>query len=391
MSRAASPTRGGGGAAQPRGPPVPNPFAAVLRELAETHVQASLTCCNACAPLFGRCLGVLTRVANAQAVDFRAFLTLEPRHPQLCASSNLIWSSLQPYASAAAALVAKLRMEGHMEYLAEPKHLSSKLTRPGSGNNASSQRNSAQSNSSSGKVRGVPSRNVSGASSGSATSGKIGVPMLSLGGLQPPPPRGHQRTGSQARALPGRVDDDDLDGFADWAATHTSSMPPEGDEYGVHSGDYGVNDYRARGGNPGWASAQQRTASPTPPHLRRAHSPPMLPPHATWERSLSSNSLAGGASLRMGSPTRMGSPSRGRLPPPVDPAARAASPMRPPHAQAAPLEPQLQSLIAVLQSPHVATTSRSMAQTSARIPSDYYARLDEVASSRRLNRSQTFG
>lgn len=330
------------------------------------------------------------RLNNAQAVDFRAFLTLEPRHPQLCASSNLIWSSLQPYASAAAALVAKLRMEGHMEYLAEPKHLSGKLTRPGSGNAARSQRNSAQSNGS-GKIRsGVPSRNVSGASSGGA-SGKISVPMLSLGGLQPPPPRGHQRTGSQARALPGRADDDDLDGFADWAATHTSSMPPDGAEYGDYSGDYGGSDYRARGGNPGWATAQQRTASPTPPHLRRAHSPPMLPPHATWERSGSSNSLAGGASLRMGSPNRMGSPSRGRLPPAVDPAARAASPMRPPHLQAAPLEPQLQSLMTVLQSPHVATTSRSLAQSSARIPSDYYARLDEVASSRRLNRSQTFG
>ena len=40
VSRAASPTRGGGGGQQFRGPPVPNPFAVLQRELAETHVTA---------------------------------------------------------------------------------------------------------------------------------------------------------------------------------------------------------------------------------------------------------------------------------------------------------------------------------------------------------------
>ena len=296
-----------------------------------------------------------------------------------------------------------------MEYLAEPKHLSGKLMR-GANNSGSiaSQRSSGQSaGGNSGRLAvqrggsGAPSRNISGASSGGNNSGKLSVPMLSLGGLQPPPPRGHQRTGSQQRVMPG-ADDDDLDGFAGWAASHSAAVPAGRDggggeygygeyenenrgEYGGGGGGGGGGDYRARS-SAGWAAAPQRTVSPTPPHLRRAASPPlppsMLPPHA-FARSGSSNSLAGGASARLGSP------SRGRLPPAVDPAARTASPMRPPHAQAAPLEPEIRSLMTVLSSPH-ATTQRTLAQSSNRIPADYYARLNEVAASRNLSRSNTF-
>ena len=293
-----------------------------------------------------------------------------------------------------------------MEYLAEPKHLSGRLTR-GANTSGSipSQRSSGLSaggaSNNSGRLQGrgsgAPSRNISGASSGGNNSGKINVPMLSLGGLQPPPPRGHQRTGSQQRVMPG-ADDDDLDGFAGWAASHSAAVPAGRDEgeyggYGEYEnesrseygGGGGVGDYRARS-SAGWAAAPQRTVSPTPPHLRRAASPPlppsMLPPHA-FARSGSSNSLAGGASARLGSP------SRGRLPPAVDPAARTASPTRPPHAQAAPLEPEIRSLMTVLSSPH-ATTQRSLAQSSNRIPADYYARLNEVAASRNLSRSNTF-
>ena len=296
-----------------------------------------------------------------------------------------------------------------MEYLAEPKHLSGKLTRGGSGSIAASQRSSGQSagGNNSGRLNGrgsaAPSRNISGASSGGNASGKLNVPMLSLGGLQPPPPRGHQRTGSQQRVMPG-ADDDDLDGFAGWAASHSASVPAgreDGGEYGygefendgrseygagAGGGGGGGSDYRARTSS-GWAAAPQRTASPVPPHLRRAASPPlppsMLPPHA-FTRSGSSNSLAGGAS------SRLASPSRGRLPPAVDPAARASSPMRPPHAQAAPLEPEIRSLMTVLSSPHTATTHRALGQSSNRIPADYYARLNEVAATRSLSRSQTF-
>jgi hypothetical protein len=63
--------------------------------------------------------------------------------------------------------------------------------------------------------------------------------------------------------------------------------------------------------------------------------------------------------------------------------------MRPPHAQAPPLEPEILSLMTVLNSPHAAT-HRALGQSSNRIPADYYARLNEVAASRSLNRSQTF-
>jgi hypothetical protein len=64
--------------------------------------------------------------------------------------------------------------------------------------------------------------------------------------------------------------------------------------------------------------------------------------------------------------------------------------MRPPHAQAAPLEPEIRSLMTVLSSPHAATTHRALGQSSNRIPADYYARLNEVAATRSLSRSQTF-
>lgn len=286
-----------------------------------------------------------------------------------------------------------MRLEGHLDYLAEPKHLSGKLMRSGSGGAAGQQRSSSRSSGGlwstggSGKLRGAPSRSASG-------GGKSGVPMLALGGLQPPAPRGHGRSGSRSSAV-RRGEDDDLDGFAGWAASHGSSLPAPaharvrggGSDYGDYESDYrgGNSDYGGGGlGNAGWASAVLRTSSPTPPHLRppRAPSPPM-----PWERASAANLSSGtaqAASMRLASPTR------GRLPPAVDPAARATSPMRPPHAQPAPLEPEIRLLMTVLSSPHAASTHRAMGQSSARIPTDYYARLDEVASLRRLTRSQTF-
>ena len=39
-TRASSPMRGGGGGAQPRSAPLPNPFIALQREVTETHLQA---------------------------------------------------------------------------------------------------------------------------------------------------------------------------------------------------------------------------------------------------------------------------------------------------------------------------------------------------------------
>ena len=56
------------------------------------------------------------------AVDFAAFVALECRHPDLSAGPDAIWVTLQPFSAAAAAVVRKLRLQGHVQYLARPQH-----------------------------------------------------------------------------------------------------------------------------------------------------------------------------------------------------------------------------------------------------------------------------
>ena len=186
-------------------------------------------------------------------MDFKTFVTLEAQHPAICASATLIWSTLQPYAAAAAALVARLRLRGHLEFLAEPEHgaspfVTAKLRRWSSGKSngsASSSRSLGGAGAQSSKNLAVASNRSSAASGVSGVSAGSGgggggagarrgvVPMLALpSAAEPwtrPPQHAHSMGGAPARRgspeprqqqqqQHADADDDDLDGFAAWAA-----------------------------------------------------------------------------------------------------------------------------------------------------------------------------
>jgi hypothetical protein len=283
-------------------------------------------------------------------VDFTAFVTLEARHPQICIGPNLIWNALSPYAAAAAALVRRLRLSGHLDYLAPPAHSQSVFVTA-----------TLRSSSSRLPVRSGPDgaggaggagapRSMAAAGSG-GERGKPSVPLLALPGLRDEK-RG-QPGAHAARGVPRgayAADDDDLDGFAAWAATHADASDPGGGgrqpprELPLGGGLAARRaDFAARG-----QLSMPRSASPSrgPPVLQRSNTMPLGPYSEYEERS----SAMRGASP----PKRASSPSRPRM-----------------------VDPELSEIMAVL-----AARAKSPQKAPNRITADYYARMNEVAATR---------
>ena len=282
---------------------------------------------------------------HTQVVDFATFVALERRHPHICAGPNLIWDALERYAAPAAVLVRKLRLSGHIEFLAPASHsrhimMTASMRRTSSNLRSAARRTSVNSNS----------------SGGSAGSGKIrkppSVPPLALSALRddaaaaaPQAAHGAVRD-VRGRAAPLGADDDDLDGFANWAERH-------GDERGQprsYAADFAGRPDALRAASPmRRAQSLPREGSPS----RRA--PPL-------DHELRHSDPLGGAFYR-GEGYATHSPSR----------VRAASPSRMPA-----LDPQLSEVVGALSS----VRSRSPRKPTERLTDDYYARMEAVAAAR---------
>jgi hypothetical protein len=330
--------RGGRGGAPP--PNVPNPFTALFKEL---------------------------EVARMQSVDFATFVTLEKRFPAMCTGPNLIWGTLQPYAAPAAALVRRLRLSGHLEFLAAPKHakplfVTASLRRLPSSSRASGGADATVSSS---------SRNASGGGSGGGGGaeqpgprGKPKLPPLALSALRDEQPQQDRRFGPPAGAARGAAwpprdgarggggadDEDDLDGFAGWAASQRGQRAP---------GARGGLPLRRAESMPREGSPVMRGRLPPPGQFGTASADPtLLPTYAEF-----SQQRGGAYGARAPSPTRQ------QLPPRAD------------------MDADVGQLVAALAAPR----ARSPQKHSARVTDDYYARLNEVAATRHLTRSSTLG
>jgi hypothetical protein len=341
--------RGGGGGRGAAG--MPNPFTALFKEL---------------------------EVARMQSVDFTTFVTLEKRFPAICTAPNGIWATLQPYAAPAAALVRRLRLNGHLDFLAAPKHakplfVTASLSRLPS---------SASSRSSTGadSIGGGNSRNAlrgSGGGGGAEQPGPRGrpkLPPLALSALRDEQQERDRRAGPPAGAAHGAAwpprggargggadDDDDLDGFAGWAASQRGQRA-------TYAGADGTG--RAAGAREGMplrrAESMPREGSP----VMRGR----LPQQAQFGAATASGELLPTYSEFV---QQRGGAYAGRAPSPT-------KQQLPPRADA---DADVGHLVAALAAPR----ARSPHKASARVTDDYYARMNEVAATRHLTRSSTLG
>jgi hypothetical protein len=170
------------------------------------------------------------------------------------------------------------------------------------------------------------------------------------------PPRGGERGG-------GANDEDDLDGFAGWAASQRGQRAAYA---GADPQGGGAGRAPAVRGPMRRAESLPRECSPVlcgrlppPPQFgAAAASADLLPSYAEYVQQRSSAYAA-----------RAPSPTKQQLPPRAD------------------VDADVGQLVAALAAPR----ARSPQKASARITDDYYARMNEVAATRHLTRSSTLG